>query len=89
VGSVTLQPNSAFSLREWVFSNKQLQTVTANGTYTVGTDCSIQLTFSPSTGGTTVPAPTSFRGVLVNGATGLVTLQPDTTSTIIGEFIAQ
>jgi len=86
---VTLQPGNQFQMNEWVFSNGKLQTVNANGSFTVGTDCSIQLTFTPSTGGATVPAPTSFKGLLVNNGSGFVTIQPDTTSTITGNFVAQ
>jgi hypothetical protein len=89
VGSVTLQPGNQFQMNEWVFANGKLQTVNGSGSFTVGTDCSIQLTFSPSTGGTTAPVPTSFKGLLVNNGSGFVTIQPDTTSTITGTFVAQ
>jgi hypothetical protein len=90
-------PNNGFRLSEWVFSNGNLQSVQTTGTFAVGTDCSLKLTFdangSTVNGGTTgafFVAPTSFRGLLVNpGTGGLVALQPDTTSTITGQFIAQ
>jgi hypothetical protein len=83
-------------LHEWVFQNNAVQAFTALGTYTVGSDCSLALSFSNSTGGTTggtgsatFTAPLSFKGSLVSPTTGLLVIQPDSLTTITGEFVAQ
>jgi hypothetical protein len=72
-----------------------LNTVTARGTYTIGNDCSIRLTFmedtsSGGTGATSRP-PVAFRGLLVSRNGGVLSIQPESsqTSVITGTFITQ
>jgi len=87
LGSVQLNPDGGFALKSWQFSNGSLQSVTSTGTYTIGFDCSVRLTFNPTASGT--PAPIALRGLLVDQDTGIFTAQPDTSNTLTGEFIVQ
>jgi hypothetical protein len=103
VGQIALSNDGSFTLTEWVYSNGKAQQVTANGTYTVGQDCTLSLTFTqtPGTGtGVTFQAPASFRGTLnttaststggtVNFATGSLIIQPQSVTTAIGRFVSQ
>jgi hypothetical protein len=85
-----------------IYSGGRTANVRANGTYTVGQDCTLTLTFAPasSTGGSTgsFQAPTSFRGILnsptVVGRTadsgrGVLIVQPANVTTVVGRFVAQ
>jgi hypothetical protein len=94
VGSLTLENNQGFALKEWVFSAGKLQTINTSGTYSVGFDCSLKLTINNSAsanGGTTGAAlsPVAFQGLLVNKNGGVIALQPDAGTTITGSFVAQ
>jgi hypothetical protein len=86
LGAITLDPNGGFSLRGWVTSNGAVQSVTAAGTYTIGSDCSLQLSFaSPVAAG----VPSSLRGIIINDQAGVFTIQPDSATTLTGAFSAQ
>jgi len=92
-------------MREWIYSGGRTTSVAAAGTYTVGQDCTLSLTFgstgNTSTGGATFQAPTSFRATLdsssstgqtgqgTQAGTGSVIIQPVSLNTIIGRFVAQ
>jgi hypothetical protein len=81
-------------LTEWVLSNGTVSRQMATGTYTIGSDCSLQLTISPplsgGTPGSIANLPTSFRGLLVSNTQGLVSFQPTASSnTVTGVFINQ
>ena len=103
MGIVALNNDGTFSLRQWTYSGGRTQSATATGTYTVGTDCTLALTFSSgtpgggSTGGASFQAPTTFRGILHNTATsgrgadaarGSLILQPVNVSTVVGRFVS-
>lgn len=103
VGELQLNGNGGFMMKEWIFQNGANTPVTASGSYTVGTDCSLSLSFAApnlTSGATTgalgsgtkiapVTAPVTFRGALVNSNTGVIIIQPNSFSTITGEFVAQ
>jgi hypothetical protein len=78
-----------------VLANNSLQRITGAGTYTVGSDCSIKLTFTSGSpaGGTTdltsFLAPLAFRGLLVDPNGGVLSLQPTSSSVLTGQFAAQ
>jgi len=97
VGVIQLNNDSSFVLTEWTYQNGKAQTFSANGTFTIGTDCSLSLSFAKNNaGGTTgavgggsFVAPLLFRGALVNSSSGLLVVQPDAFTTVTGEFQAQ
>ena len=86
LGSVQLNSDGGFSLRSWQFSNGTLQTVSSTGTYSIGNDCSVRLTFAPTATGS--PSPIALRVFLVDQETGILTAQPDA-SKLTGSFVAQ
>jgi len=87
LGAVQLSPDGGFTLKSWQVSNGSLQSVTSTGTYTIGFDCSVKLTFNAAASG--APTPIALRGLLVNQENGVFTAQPDTSNTLTGEFIVQ
>lgn len=93
VGSIVLNNDSTFSLSEWIFQNGGVTSFKNGGSYTVAADCSLSLTFN-SGGGTTgsvgsFTAPLLFRGALVNNRGGQLVIQPNSSTTVTGEFFAQ
>jgi len=100
VGEVSLSDNTgSFVMKEWIYSNGSVQAVTANGTYTVSQDCSLQLTFASGGAGGNVSftAPVTFVGSLNraagsggrNAASGSLVIQPANVTTVVGKFISQ
>jgi len=92
-------------MKEWIYNNGGIQTATATGSYTVGQDCRLQLTFS-STGNTatgnnsTFQAPTTFLVSLSRIATfgntgvntpasGTLIVTPMNLSSVVGTFLPQ
>jgi hypothetical protein len=72
VGQLQLDGQGGFTMREWVYQYGKTTTTALSGTYTVGSDCGLSLTFAPSANGrtaTVITAPLTFKGGLVN-ATG-------------------
>ena len=74
IGSLTLDGQGGFTLRQWAYSTSGFRQTASTGTYSIASDCSLRLTFSTTTaaGGTTgsVSAPMSFRGLLISGPNG-------------------
>ncbi|MBZ5623743.1 MAG: hypothetical protein LAQ69_34340 [Acidobacteriia bacterium] len=91
VGSITLDGINSFALSEWVYSSGSVKPVNATGTYTVGTNCNLQLTFTQPSGSTTSALPAGVRGLLVSSTMGLLVVQTDQVPTdiVTGELIAQ
>jgi len=90
VGSISLDGSGGFTLTEWAFASGAPTKATSTGTYTVGLNCSLQLTFNPSTTATTgALAGAQFQGLLVTDAGGLVVTQGSTPSVFTGQLIAQ
>jgi hypothetical protein len=87
VGSVQLNADGTFALREVLYQSGKAKTVSSSGSYKVGADCSVQLNF-PS-GGSDFTTPLMFRATLLNSSSGVVVLQPDTFGTIVGQFAGQ
>lgn len=88
VGSLALDGQGAFTMKEWFSSaTGTAQLANASGTYAIGADCSIKLTFQTSDKG----APVAFRGLLVSGSSGLIMVQTDQTATdlVPGTLISQ
>ena len=52
VGEVQLNSDNSFTLKEWIYSGGKVQAVTTSGTYKVGPDCRLALTFANNTSGT-------------------------------------
>ena len=95
IGSLFLDGQGGFDMTEWMSANGSVQPLKSSGTYTIGLDCSIKLTFAPSTSGGTTGStsglPTAFRGLLVSDSSGLIAVQPDQTvgDTVTGVVINQ
>lgn len=95
IGSIQLNNDNTFQLKEWLFSNGKVQTLNNVGSYSVSADCSLSLSFASGSGGTTgavgagLTTPVTFRGALVNSVSGQLVLQPDAQTTLTGQFIAQ
>jgi len=88
VGSLTLDGQGAFTIQEWVSSaNGAAQLANASGTYAIGADCGIKLTFKSSDPN----APAAFRGLLVSGSSGLIMVQTDqnTADLVPGTLVSQ
>lgn len=88
VGYIALTP-TGFSVTEWSYQNGTVQPLTAAGTYTVGNNCSLQLTFNSSSTGAGFVAPAAFNGIMVNTNSGLISLQTSNNTVVTGQFIAQ
>ena len=56
IGSLNLDGQGGFTIREWATGTGNVQLVTASGTYTITQDCSIRLTFA-----TRQPEPPTSR----------------------------
>lgn len=91
VGSISLDGQGGFTLRQWSASSGTVQTVNANGTYTIGQDCSIRFTFVTPAGGTTpTNLPANFRALLVNKSSGVLSVQPAASGdSLTGVFVNQ
>jgi hypothetical protein len=99
VGSLSLDGVGAFTATTSTFSNGSIQMATGRGTYTMTTNCGIQLTFTPninSTFGTTgaFAAPIAFNGLLSGpGASaapaGFLTVQTSQGAILTGTIIPQ
>ena len=105
IGSISLDGNGGFTMMTWststANSKKAVAAAARSGTYTIGTDCSISLSFSRaenggSTGSVATPL-TFFKGLLPsasNGnantsATGLITVQTGDGTALTGVVIPQ
>src|SRR5262249_35125764 len=74
VGSVTLDGAGGFTLAEWVFTNGAVTKVTAAGTYSLNTNCSLSVTTTSSSPANSALLPVSVKGLLVSGSSGLVSI---------------
>lgn len=86
VGTVTLNSDGGFMVAGWVTAAGSVQSVKAGGRYTIGSDCSLKLTFSgtPPSG-----TPTTLRGFLVNHGQGVFSIQPGAQATVTGQLFGQ
>lgn len=73
VGELQLNGQGGFVMQEWVYQYGKTTATTLSGTYTVGSDCSLSLTFTTPSGARSLTAP----------------LQPSALSAITGTFLAQ
>ena len=91
IGSISLNGSGAFAMSQSLYSATGVQRSTSSGSYTVGGDCSVVLSFSTASGSSSTGfvAPTSFRILMVNSTTGLLSTQPDATTTLTGTVTAQ
>jgi hypothetical protein len=94
VGTLSLDGQGGFVLNEWVYANGSVQRAAVGGTYSIGGDCALVLTFAPSgaaTTGAVASLPASLRGQFVSGSTGLIIVQTDQNPAdmVPGTFIAQ
>jgi len=90
-GVLNLNGSGAFTLSESLFTVSGVQRSTATGTYAVGGDCSVSLTFSSASGANSsnFTAPSSFRFLMTDASNGLLSLQPDNATTLTGTVTAQ
>lgn len=95
IGSISLDASGNFSMTEWILANGAIKPVQSSGTYTLGMDCNIRLSFAASSvggaPGSVGGPPALLSGLLVGGSTGLVIVQTDQNMNDIvpGQFIAQ
>jgi hypothetical protein len=91
IGTITTDGNGSFTMSQSVYQNGAVTRGTAQGSYTVGTDCSLQLKFAPQIASSTgAPAnPALLRGLVLNNAGGSLIMQPDSSDVLSGAFIAQ
>jgi len=74
------------------FNNSAVTRSTASGSYTVGQDCSLTLSFGsalPNSTSSNFVAPTSFRVLMTDSNTGQLSLQTEAGNTLTGSFVAQ
>jgi hypothetical protein len=91
VGSISIDGNGNFVLSQTVYQNGALSRNTAQGTYTVGVDCSLQLKFNTGSGASTggFTPPVLLRGLVLNNTSGSLAIQPTATDAITGTFTNQ
>jgi hypothetical protein len=91
IGTISTDGNGSFAFTQSLIQNGAVVRSRAGGTYTVGADCSLKLTFSPTFPGTTAnfKAPSSLSGLTVDSTGGLLVMQPDANTTLTGTFIVQ
>ena len=97
IGTITLDGQGGFALRQWAYTDAGFKQTASVGAYSIGADCSLRLTFANTTGagGTTgsVSSPMSFRGLLVSGPSGqvngVVVEQVDANTLGMGDLISQ
>jgi hypothetical protein len=92
-----------FTVTEYQFGNTGTQALNGGGTYTVGTNCTLNLSFTKPAAGTpgAFSPPTSFASLIgtngtngnnnnsTNASTGLIVLQPSNGQVISGVIISQ
>ncbi len=97
IGSITLDGQGGFTLKQWTYSNAGFKQMSSTGSYTIGSDCSLRLSFANAngSGGTTGSAssPMSFSGLLISGpngeVNGVVVEAVDQNSLGMGDLITQ
>jgi len=79
-----------FTLTQSTYSGTSVQRGNSAGTYAVGQDCSLTLTFSSSAGSSSnFTAPRSFKVLMIDPTTGRLAVQTDANTTLTGLFTAQ
>jgi hypothetical protein len=84
--------NGSFTFTSTSISGGTVSRAKGGGTYTVGADCSLKLSFSSSFPGTTTnfKAPLSISGLTTDSSGGVLIQQPNaTTAPLTGTFIVQ
>jgi hypothetical protein len=91
VGVLNVNGNGYFNLSQSTYKSGGVVRSSAQGTYTVGADCSVNLKFSTLAGANSsnFVTPSSFRVLMTNSSTGLLAIQPDSTTTLTGTLSAQ
>lgn len=92
IGVLNLDGIKNFTMTESVIQNGAVQRSTAFGTYSLGSDCALRLSFASGTNvgstGAFVP-PASINGLVVNSNNGLLTVAPSQSVIAVGEFMGQ
>ncbi|MCU1234259.1 MAG: hypothetical protein JWP63_2226 [Candidatus Solibacter sp.] len=91
VGAFTLNGNGGFAMTQSLLTATGVQRSTSIGTYTLSGDCTLTLSFATATGSnsTNFVAPSSFRVLMVDSTSGLLTVQPDANTTLTGTVDSQ
>jgi hypothetical protein len=95
IGVLNTDGNGNFTISAFQFGSNgaSSQALTASGTYTVGSNCTLNLSFAaPVAGSTSVFQSPASIAALLNGTTttnGLITLQPTSGQLISGVVISQ
>ena len=94
IGSITLDGAGSFTLTEWSFANGAVARTSSTGTYSIGTNCALNLTFQQTSGATTGSVQTTaFQGLLVTDTGGLSVTQAGQgtsgSTTLTGTLIGQ
>jgi hypothetical protein len=90
-GTLNLNGSGSFTMAETLVTASGAARSTSTGSYTVGADCSVNLTFSTASGAnsTSFVAPNSFRFLMTDASSGLLSVQPDSATTLTGTLSAQ
>lgn len=91
IGSLSLNGSGVFTMSQSLYNASGVQRSTSSGSYTVGNDCSVTLSFSSATGASSTGfvAPVSFRILMTDATGGLLSTQPDANTTLTGAVTAQ
>jgi len=89
IGTLSIDGAGNFSMTQSAYSSSPVQRSTANGTYTVGQDCSLVLKFNTSGNSSNFVPPASFRVQMVDSSNGLLSFKADSGDTLTGSFTAQ
>ena len=92
IGTIATDGNGSFTFSQTTISGSNVNRARGGGSYTVGADCSIKLSFASNFPGTTpnFQPPVSVSGLTTDATGGVLVQQPNaTTSPLTGTFIVQ
>jgi hypothetical protein len=92
LGTLSTDGTGNFLFTQTTISNGAVNRSKGGGTYTVGQDCSLKLSFAANAPGTTANflAPLSISGLTTDSSGGVLVQQPNaTTSPLTGTFVVQ
>ncbi|HJZ97508.1 MAG TPA: hypothetical protein VKE70_13455 [Candidatus Solibacter sp.] len=91
IGTFSTDGNGNFSLSQTTIANGTVTRSKGGGTYTIGADCSLKLSFSSSFPGTTAnfKAPSSLNALSSDFSGGVLVQQNDANTVVTGTFIVQ
>ena len=91
LGTISTDGNGNFTYTQTAVTNGAVSRAKAGGTYSVGADCSVKLSFSANSPGTTAnfKSPGTLSGLTTDSTGGVPVLQTDPNTAYTGWFVVQ